>query len=102
LKVIHGYLLKTKTFSALPCSIWSFFMWFVLGVRKKPIKPKKITEKNRLNRLKFWKNRLVWFGFGFISRKPKKPNRKKPEKKPSQTEPKPEKPSQAGLNRFLL
>ena len=26
LKVIHGYLLKTKTFYALPCSIWSFFM----------------------------------------------------------------------------
>jgi len=57
----------------------------------------------------------VRFGFGFISKKPKKPNRtetdKKPEKnrakpkktepKPEKTEPKPEKPSQTGLNRFL-
>jgi hypothetical protein len=59
-------------------------------------------KKNQLNRLKFWKNRPVWFGFGFISLKPKKqtesnPNRKKAEpnrKKTSQTkkiEPKREK-----------
>jgi hypothetical protein len=42
------------------------------------------------NRLKFKKNRPVWFGFGFIRLKLKKPNRtEKTEsnwKKPSQTE----------------
>ena len=55
------------------------------------------------------------FGFGFITKKPKKPNRtetnKKPEKtepnraktgKTEKTEPKLEKPSQTGLNRFYL
>jgi hypothetical protein len=52
-------------------------------------------EKNRLNRLKFWKNRPVRFDFSFISLKlknepnrTKKKNQKKPEPKPSQTEPK--------------
>jgi len=88
------------------------------------------TEKNRLNRLNFWKNRPVRFGFGFIRKKPsrtepkptknRKKTRAKPDKpsqnrakpkKPSQTEknraktektePKLEKPSQTGLNRFL-
>jgi len=74
---------------------------FWLGMGKKtgkPIKPRKLEKKNRknrtekknrLNRLNFWKNRPVRFGFGFINKKPKKPNRtetdKKPEKKPSQT-----------------
>jgi len=43
-------------------------------------------KKTRLNRLKFWKNRPVWFGFGFISLKPKKkPNRTQTRKKQSQT-----------------
>jgi hypothetical protein len=50
----------------------------------KPIKQKKNTNrKNRTvkkNWLKFWKNRLVWFGFGFISLKLKKPNRTQTEK----------------------
>ena len=65
-----------------------------IGVSKKtekPIKPeKKITEKTepkitRLNRLKFWKNQPV--RFGFISKKPKKPNRteSKPEKNRAKT-----------------
>jgi hypothetical protein len=53
-------------------------------------------KKNRLNRLKFWKNQPVWFWFY----KPKtektepNPNRKKPSqigKKPSQNRAKPEK-----------
>ena len=66
---------------------------------KKPIKsrkPEKNNRKNRtvkknlLNRLKFWKNGLVRFRFGFLSLEPEKPNRT--EKKPSQTE----KPSQTG------
>jgi hypothetical protein len=51
------------------------------------------------NRLEFKKNRPVQLGF--ISLKPKKPNRtqteKNPEKKPSKTK----KPSQTGLNWFL-
>jgi hypothetical protein len=53
---------------------------------EKLIKSKKNNRKNRIvkkNRLKFKKNRPVWFGFGFISLKPKKPNRTG--KKPSQT-----------------
>jgi len=83
-----------------------------VGLSKKTRKSRKpeknnwknrIEKKNRLNRLNFWKNRPVRFGFGFISKKPKKPNRtetdKKPEKKPSQTEPKPRKPSQNRKNR---
>jgi len=40
-------------------------------------------KKNQLNRLEFFKNQPVWFGFDFISLKLKKPNR--PRKKPSQT-----------------
>jgi len=89
--------------------------WSLLGVFKKtekPIKlrkPKKNNRKNqtvkkkRLNRLKFWKNRPV--RFGFLSLEPEKPNRtgKKPEKKPSQNRAKPEKtepkPSQTEPNR---
>jgi hypothetical protein len=47
-------------------------------------------KKNWLNRLKFWKNQLVRFGFGFISQKTEKTepnlNKKKRGKKPSQTE----------------
>ena len=95
-----------------------------LVVRKKiekPIKPRKpeknqknrIVKKHRLNRLKFLKNRPIRFGFGFISLKPKKPNRTQTETEPNRknraktvwtgfypkklkrTEPKP-----AGLNRF--
>jgi hypothetical protein len=67
---------------------------------KKLIEPrkskKKITEKtepkkNRLNRLKFWKNRLVQFGFGFIRKKIKKTepnqNRTKTKKNQKKTEP---------------
>jgi hypothetical protein len=59
-------------------------------------------KKNK-NRLKFKKNRPVWFGF--INLKPKKPNpnKKKPKKnraKPEKNRAKPEKPSQTGLNRF--
>ena len=55
---------------------------------KKIEKPEKKPnrEKTRLNRLEFWKNQPV--RFGFISLKPKKPNwtePKKTEKKPSQT-----------------
>jgi hypothetical protein len=65
-------------------------------------------EKNRLNQLKFLKNGPVWFSFGFISLKPKKPNRTETEKNrknPSQTCKKPsqtcKKPSQTGLNQFF-
>ena len=56
-------------------------------VSKKTKKPKKsgkkITEKpNReKNRLEFWKNWPVRFGFGFISLKLKKPNRNEPKQK---------------------
>jgi hypothetical protein len=52
---------------------------------------KKNNRKNRTvkkNRLKFWNNQPVRFGFGFISLKLKKPNRtqtKKTGKNPSQT-----------------
>jgi len=62
---------------------------------EKPRKPEKnnrknqTVKKNRLNRLKFWKNRPVRFGFGFISLKPKKPNRTQTGKQTSQTEKKP-------------
>jgi hypothetical protein len=63
---------------------------------------KKLKKQNRKKKsIKILKNRPVWFGFGFISKKPKKLNRAEPKlkelKKPSQTEPKPEKLSQ---NRF--
>jgi len=96
---------------------------YILGVRKKPENRlnrenwKKNNQKNRtekktrLNRLNFWKNRPVRFGFGFINKKPnrtepkptknQKKNRAKPEK-PSQTEktePKLRKPSQNRKNR---
>jgi hypothetical protein len=39
--------------------------------------PKNRTKKNRLNRLKFKKKQPIRSGFGFISKKMKKPNRKK-------------------------
>ena len=86
---------------------------------KKPIKPRKsekpekqnnqknqTVKKNWLNRLNFKKTDR--FGFGFISLKPKKPNRiqteKKNQSKPEKTEQnwaKPKKPSHTDLNRFL-
>jgi hypothetical protein len=43
-------------------------------------------KKNQLNLLEFLRNRSVWFGFGFLSLKPKKQNQTKLKpKKPSQT-----------------
>jgi len=50
--------------------------------RKKINRKNRTVKKNRLNRLKFWKNRPVRFDFGFIS---KKPNWTQTGKKPSQT-----------------
>jgi len=54
----------------------------------KPIKPRKPEKNNRKNRtekkpIKFLKKRVgsVRFGFGFISKKPKKPNRTETDKK---------------------
>jgi hypothetical protein len=70
-------------------------------------------KKNQLNRLEFFKNQPVWFGFDFISLKLKKPNRTQTRKKPSQTgtgknrvkqkktEPNQTKPESVGLNRFF-
>jgi len=82
-----------------------------LGVSKKIKKPRKpeknnrknwTVKKNRLNRLKFWKNRPVWLGFGFISLKPKKLNRTEPKpkktgKKTESNRAKTEKLSQTGF-----
>jgi hypothetical protein len=51
---------------------------------EKPIK-KNQKKNNQKNRLKFWNNWPVRFGFGFISLKPKKLNRTQTGKKPSQT-----------------
>jgi len=81
-------------------------------VSKKPIKSEKNNLKNRTvkkNRLNFKKTDR--FGFGFISLKPKKPNRtqiEKNKKKTSQTgktqsqnDSNRKKPSQIGLNWFL-
>jgi len=74
---------------------------------KKSIKPRKLeknnqknqtVKKNRLNRLKFWENQPVRFGFGFISLKLKKPNRIQTGK----TEPNWKKTSQTGKNRAKL
>jgi hypothetical protein len=81
-----------------------------LGVSKKtekPIKPRKpkknnrknrTVKKNRLNRKKILKKPAGSIRFRFYKQKTEKteqnPNRKK-------TEPKPRKPSQTGLNRFL-
>jgi len=72
-------------------------VWLRLGVSKKTRKPinrenrKKNNRKNRTekNRLNFWKNRPLWFGFAFINKKPKKPNRNetKPTKNQKKTEP---------------
>jgi len=60
-------------------------------VRKKIEKLKKNNKKNqtvnkKLNRLKFWKNRPVWFGFSFISLKLKKSNRTEPNPNGKKTE----------------
>jgi hypothetical protein len=58
---------------------------------KKSIKSRKLKKKNKKNRtvkknrLKFWKNRPVWFSFGFISLKSKKPNRTETKKNPEKT-----------------
>jgi len=81
---------------------------------EKPIKPrkpeKKITEKtepkkNPIKPIKILKKPAGSVRFRFYKHKTEKTNRtetgKKPEKKPSQTEPKPEKLSQTGLNRFF-
>jgi hypothetical protein len=69
---------------------------------KKSKKPNR--EKKPIKPIKILKNRLVRFGFGFISLKSKKPNQTKPKpKKTRKTEPKPRKPSQTGkieANRF--
>jgi hypothetical protein len=67
---------------------------------KKPRKPKKPNHEK--NRLKFWKNQPVRFGFGFISLKRKKPSQTS--KKLSQNwkkQVRPKKPSQTDLNQFL-
>ena len=60
------------------------------------------------NRLKFWKNQPIQFGFGFISLKLKKPNqtqtkkiRKKTRAKQKKTQAKPEKTEPVGLNWFF-
>jgi hypothetical protein len=63
----------------------SYYRIGVSKKTKKPRKPEKKTKKtepkkNWLNRLKFWKNRSVLFSFGFISKKPEKPNRIETEK----------------------
>ena len=83
-----------------------------LGVSKKtekPIKPRKPEKNNRINRtvkinrLKFKKNRPVWFDFGFISLKPKKPNRTElnsNRKKLEKIEPKPSQTEKTDPNRF--
>jgi hypothetical protein len=63
--------------------LWKMQCIFVVNSKKKKKlkKPEKnnwknqTVKKNRLNHLKFWKNQPVRFGFGFISLKPKKPNR---------------------------
>jgi hypothetical protein len=68
---------------------------------EKLIKLKKLKKKNwknrtmKKNRLEFWKNCPVQFGFNFISLKPKKPNRTQTEKKTEQNR---KKLSQTGLN----
>ena len=59
------------------------YKWFPLtrGEQKNRLNrenQKKNNQKNwtvKKNRLKFWQNQPVQFGFGFISLKPKKPNR---------------------------
>jgi hypothetical protein len=60
--------------------------------KKKPIKP-----------INFFKKPAGSVRFRFYKPKTKKtkPNRTEIEKKPEKTEPKPRKPSQTGLNRFL-
>ena len=79
--------------------------WSKLGVSKKIKKSRKSKKNNRKNRtvkknlLKFWKNQLIRFNFGFRSLKPKKPNRTKPN--PNRSSQTGKKPSQTGLNRFL-
>ena len=68
---------------------------------KKPRKSKKNNWKNRIvkkNRLKFWKNRLVWFRFYKSKTKKTKPNPNK--KKPSQIIKKPSQIKKTEPNRF--
>ena len=86
-----------------------FTLYKSVGVFKKTkklIKPRKSEKKNnrknrtvKKNRLKFWKNRPVRFGFDFLSLEPEKPNRTRTEKT-GKNGAKPKKPSQTGLNRF--
>jgi len=75
---------------------------------RKSIKPRKLEKnnwknrtekKNRLNRLNFWKNRPVRFGFGFINKKPKNRTEPKPTKNRKKNRAKPRKPSQNWKNR---
>jgi len=104
--VIIGIVRGTSSMG--PDLLGSYTIGLQIGVSKKtgkPIKPRKPKKKkpkkpnrkkNRLNRLYFWKNWPIRFVFGFISKKPKKPNRTEPKptknrKKTEKTEPKPEK-----------
>ena len=67
-----------------------------VGVSKKTRKPIKPRKPKKKNRLKFWKNRPVRFGFGFINKKSKKrtePNRNR-QKTGKKIEPNRKKPSQ--------
>jgi len=72
---------------------------------KKPEKPKKnnrknlTVKKNQLNRLKFWKNRPVRVGFGFISLKLKNRTEHKPKKRAKQAKNR-AKPEKTESNRF--
>jgi hypothetical protein len=68
----------------------------------KPRKPEKNNLKSRTvkqNRLKFWKNRPVWFRFYKLETKPN-PNRKKSKNKPSQIGKKPSQTKKTEPNRF--
>jgi hypothetical protein len=84
-------------------------MYRVRGEKKteKPRKPETNNRKNwtvKKNRLKFWKNRMVRFGFGFISLKPTKPIRTEPtgknRAKPIWTGFCPKKPNRTETGRF--
>ena len=76
--------------SATPPAFCCFEEWAKKLENRLNRENRKKNRTEKKNRLNFWKNRPVRFGFGFITKKPKKPNRteieKKPEKKPSQTE----------------
>jgi len=55
-------------------------------IKKNNYRKNRTVKKNRLNYLKFWKNRPVRFGFGFISLKLKKTNRTQTELDRKKTE----------------